>query len=353
VGAAGPQAARGLPEGTALALPTSGSTGRPKLVALSAAAIRASAAASAERLGGTGRWLAALPTDHIAGLNVVIRSLAAGAAPAVMPPGPFSARAFASACAALPPGPCYTSLVPTQLRRLAADGPGGIGVLNRFEAVLVGGAALDPELRRRVEAAGARLVETYGSAETCGGCVYDGRPLAGARVALSPGGTVQLAGPMLALGYAPAEGSRPGFFDRAGERWFASSDLGAWTPDGRLAIIGRADNAINSGGQTISPEPVEAVLRSLPAVADALVVGLPEPVWGELATALVVPDAGPAPTLEQLRRAVKARLGPAHAPRCLGVVRKLPALAPGKPDRRAAAALAARLDAAGALERLG
>ncbi|MDR2566477.1 MAG: AMP-binding protein [Bifidobacteriaceae bacterium] len=382
-----------LPEDTALAVPTSGSTGLPKLVALSSQAIRASAKASADRLGGTGHWLLALPTDHIAGLNVVARALLAGGPPSTLPPGPFTADGFAAACAALPAGPCYTSLVPTQLGRLLVGGPDGIVPgLRRFDAVLVGGAALAPELRQRAEAAGVRIVETYGSAETCGGCVYDGDPLDGVQVALAPGGRVEVAGPTLALGYAgggepgqpsqpggpgfferhsgpvevagptltlghapggePDEPGQPGFFERHGGRWFASSDLGAWTADGRLTILGRADNAITTGGHTISPERVEAVLRAVPGVADALVVGLPEPAWGQVVTALAVPHPDRPPTLEQLRSAVKRELSPAHAPRCLGLVQALPTVAPGKPDRRAGLALAARLEASGQLERL-
>jgi O-succinylbenzoic acid--CoA ligase len=357
-----PAQARGLelPADTALVLPTSGSTGTPKLVALGAAAIRASAAASAERLGGRGHWLLALPTDHIAGLNVVCRALLAGGPPTVMAPGPFTAEGFAAAAARLPPGPRFASLVPTQLRRLiggAGDGIGGaadgIGVLRRFDAVLVGGAALDAGLRRRAEAAGVRVVATYGAAETGGGCVYDGRPLGGVRVTLAAGGRIEVAGPTLATGYArqPGGAAGTGFFERDQARWFATSDLGRWAPDGRLEVIGRVDDAITSGGLTVSPQAVEAVLRGLPGVVDALVVGLEEPTWGQVVTALVVPDAAGPPSLGGLRRAVGRALDQAHAPRRLALVEALPTLAPGKPDRAAAAALAARLDASGQLER--
>ncbi|MDR1635014.1 MAG: AMP-binding protein [Bifidobacteriaceae bacterium] len=367
-----PAARAALPPGTALAAPTSGSTGRPKLVALGAQAVRASAAASAHRLGGAGHWLLTLPTDHIAGVNVVVRAVLAGAGLTAMGPGSFSAESFAAAAAALPAGPCYTSLVPTQLRRLAGAEPDGIGGLTRFAAVLVGGAALEPGLRRRAEAAGAVIVQTYGAAETCGGCVYDGEPLDGVEVAVAANGRIELAGPMLALGYVPGRTDAPGgvgssgaptgaaypggaagFFERHGRRWFASSDLGVWTADGRLAVLGRSDHAITSGGHTVSPERVEEVLRGLPGVQDALVVGLAEPAWGEEVTALVVPDAARPPSLRQLRQAVKRELGPAHAPRRAALVAALPTASVGKPDRRGGAALAAQLEALGRLERLG
>jgi O-succinylbenzoic acid--CoA ligase len=341
-----------LPEGTVLAVPTSGSTGPPKLVALDADAVRASAKASAERLGGAGHWLLALPVSHIAGMNVVLRACLAGAPPYSLPPGPFTAQGFAQATAALPPGPKFTSLVPTQLRRLAAAGPTGSETLKQFDAVLVGGAALDPRLREWGEAAGLRLVETYGSAETCGGCVYDGQPLDGTSVQITPGGRIEVTGPTLALGYAPADPAQPGFVERDGQRWFVSSDLGQWAPDGRLEILGRADNAITTGGQTVSPENVEAMLRTVPGVADVLVVGLPEPNWGQSLTALVVPDSDRSPNLEELRQVVKELRDPAHAPRGLALVKTLPRLESGKPDRAGAARAAAGLETSGHLERL-
>ncbi|MDR2347366.1 MAG: hypothetical protein LBD90_01845, partial [Bifidobacteriaceae bacterium] len=108
------------PEGTAILAPTSGSTGRPRWVALSAAALRASAEASAAALGGVGNWLLALPADRIAGINVLVRAVLADAALVALGPGPFTAKAFAAAAEALPPGPRYTSLVPTQLARVLA-----------------------------------------------------------------------------------------------------------------------------------------------------------------------------------------------------------------------------------------
>jgi O-succinylbenzoic acid--CoA ligase len=115
-----------------VAVATSGSTGRPKWVALSRAALAASAQASASRLGGAGRWLLALPTAHIAGLNVVVRAVLAGGEPEALPPGPFTPAAFLRAAARLGPGPKFTALVPTQLRRLvraAESGPGALAGL--------------------------------------------------------------------------------------------------------------------------------------------------------------------------------------------------------------------------------
>ncbi|HEX8519311.1 MAG TPA: AMP-binding protein, partial [Pseudonocardia sp.] len=191
---------------------TSGSTGEPRLVVLSAAALRASATATEGRLGGPARWLLALPADHVAGLQVIVRALLAGAArgaPSGVPAGPaavdlrpgFRPAAFAAAAAALGDGPRCTSLVPTQLRRLLDDGGAPLDALRACTAVLVGGAALDPGLRARAEAAGVRVVTTYGMTETAGGCVYDGVPLDGVRVHLDGDGRITLGGPTLAAGY--------------------------------------------------------------------------------------------------------------------------------------------------------
>jgi O-succinylbenzoic acid--CoA ligase len=345
-----------LPEGTAVAALTSGSTGRPGLVALSAEAVKASARLSAERLGGQGHWLLALPLDHIAGINVAARALLAGGALGAMPPGPFTWQACAAAAAALPPGPRYVSLVPTQLRRLVLGGRDAIAALAGFEAVLVGGAGLDAELRSGAAAGGAPLVETYGMAETCGGCVYDGQPLDSVSAQISPDGRIELAGPTLALGYA--EGGRGGFFERAGQRWFRSSDLGRWGDDGALEVIGRTDNAITTGGLTLAAEPIEAALRELPGVVDAIVLGLDDPEWGQTLTALIEVEAlaqagGQGPALAELRGWVKDKLGPAAQPRAAAAVSALPRLQAGKPDRVAALNLAWRLAGEGRLQRIG
>jgi O-succinylbenzoic acid--CoA ligase len=334
-----------------LVLETSGSAGQPKLVALSADAIRASAELSARRLGGTGHWLLALPADHMAGLNVICRALLAGTTLAAYPDGPFTADGFARAAAKLPPGPKYTSLVPTQLARLVAEPALAAQSLPLFDAVLVGGAPLAQSQRAAATAAGGRIVETYGCSETCGGCVYDGWPLDGIDVELGPDGCVELSGPTLALGYV-GQGDGP-FFTRRGRRWLRTRDLGRWAGQRQLEVIGRADNAISSGGLTIFPELVENALANAPAVAKSLVVGLPEPLWGQLITALVVPETGRQPSLAELRDNVKAQLPSAYAPRQLGLVETIPELSPGKPDRQAAYQLAAQLEASRALERLG
>ena len=334
----------GVPDDVVLVVRTSGSTGAPRAVLLSATALRASADATAERLAGPGRWLLALPVDHIAGLQVLVRSVLAGTGPTVLPPGPFRADRFAAAVAAAvgtgPAGPWYTSLVPTQLVRLLDDAA-GTAALRRFDAVLVGGAATAGSLLDRAREAGVRVVTTYGMTETCGGCVYDGRPLDGVDVRLDATGRVWLAGPVLAVGYRgrPHLDAETFTVDADGRRWLRTGDLGHLA-DGVLTVTGRADDVLVTGGVNVSPGPVEDLLTGLPGIREACVVGVPDAEWGQAVVAVLVVGPDGPPPLADLRRHVADRLGAAAAPRRVVVVPALPLRGPGKPDRRAAAALA-------------
>jgi O-succinylbenzoic acid--CoA ligase len=336
--AAGP--APGAPPGTVL-VATSGSTGAPRLVALPAAALRASAAATAARLGGPARWLLALPADHVAGVGVMVRAVLAGTRPAVQDlRGGFRPDGFAAATAALGPGRRCTSLVPTQLRRLLDADGAALEALRGYAAVLVGGAALDPGLRARAEAAGVRVVATYGMTETAGGCVYDGVPLDGVRARLDGDGRIVLGGPTLAAGYhgRPAETAAAFGVDEHGDREFRTGDLGRWA-GGRLEVLGRADDVIVTGGEKVAPAAVERVLAAQPGVREACVVGLPDAEWGAVVAAAVVVAGTAEP--RRWRAAVRAALGRAAVPRVLHVVDALPLRGVGKPDRAAIARLLA------------
>ena len=157
---------------TTAVLATSGSTGLPKGVVLPASALLASVSAGHDRLGGPGRWLLALPVWHVAGLQVLLRSLAGRTEPAVLDQtGGFDPDRFAAVAAALDGPRRYTALVPTQLVRLLDGGPAAVAALASFDAVLIGGQATPPRLRERATAAGVRVACTYGMSETCGGCV--------------------------------------------------------------------------------------------------------------------------------------------------------------------------------------
>src|SRR5699024_9161698 len=162
----------------ALVVSTSGSTGTPKGAMLPATALSASAAATDLALGGPGRWILTLPGHHIAGIQVMLRSLRAGHEPVIVD----VSRGFdPAALPAADGGPlAYTSLVPGQLAKVLDEGPAeAVAALARLNAVLLGGAATAPELLERAADAGIRVVRTYGMSETAGGCVYDGVPLDG------------------------------------------------------------------------------------------------------------------------------------------------------------------------------
>jgi o-succinylbenzoate---CoA ligase len=272
-----------------------------------------------------------LPVTHIAGLTVLVRSLEARTRPEVLDLyGGFSVDAFEAATDRLASGDRrYTALVPTQLHRLLearAD-------LSAYDAVLVGGAALPPALHRRALAAGVRLVTTYGMSETCGGCVYDGVPLDGATARVRDDGRVELGGATVFLGYR----LRPDLTAEAlVDGWHVTQDLGRWDADGRLEVLGRADDVVVSGGVNVPAAMVERVLGDQPAVAAVAVVGRPDAEWGERVVAVVQPrDWADLPTLDDLRDGARDALEPAALPRQLVLLGQLPLLASGKPDKAA------------------
>jgi o-succinylbenzoate---CoA ligase len=312
-----------LADETAVVIATSGSTGVPKGVQLSAGAMMASATASLRRIGaGPGeRWLCCLPTFHISGIGVLVRSLLTGTDPVLVPSVSPDVLA-ASGCA-------HVSLVPTQLRRLldASASPGLV------RTVLLGGAAAADSLLAEAGAAGWRVITTYGMSETCGGCVYAGVPLDDVQVRLGPRGQIEIAGPVLFSGYLGQPELTTAALDGG---WFRTTDLGEQGPDGRLVVRGRADDVINTGGEKVVPGEVEAVLGTCEGVADVVVIGLPDPEWGEAVTAFVVPaDPGRPPQLDRLRSAVREVLPARAAPRNLVFVPEFPLLPSGKPDRAA------------------
>lgn len=299
---------------------TSGSSGTPKRVLLSRRAVLASVAASERRLGGRGRWVLRLPPSYVAGLQVTCRSLVAGHEP-VGPDEPWPDDAG-----------WFTSLVPTQLHRMLEQ-PDDLEALRRAHTVLLGGGPIDPALRARAEAAGVRVVATYGSAETAGGCVYDGLPLDGVAVKIAADGRVLIGGPTLFDGY---EGQPELTAEVLVDGWFATADAGAIDDDGRLRVLGRLDDVVVSGGVNVPGPAVAARLRAHPDVTDAEVVGVPDEEWGNRLVAFVV---GPVPAAD-LREWVAAEHPRSWAPRQVVVLPEIPLLPNGKPDRLRLRALA-------------
>ena len=145
---------------------------------------------------------------------------------------------------------------------------------------------------------------------------------------------------------------------RCVDGWFATGDLGRWRTDGRLHVDGRRGDLIVTGGENVWPAPVEAVLRRHPAVADVAVAGTVDPEWGQRRHRLRRAVRGAAPTLDQLRDAVKAELPPCCAPRRLVLVvdacpARRSARSPGHRLPAPRTRLAAAADAGAAVDDVG
>ncbi|MGA9345221.1 MAG: AMP-binding protein [Nocardioidaceae bacterium] len=314
----------------ALTVRTSGSTGQPKDVLLSAAALRASAAATLARIGGPGQWVLALPAHYVAGLQVLIRSALAGLAPVHLD----EHADLTAATTALTGKRRYLAAVPTQLYRwLESDA----AALTAYDVVLLGGGPAPEHLLRLAHHHDVTVVTTYGMSETCGGCVYDGVPLDGVGVALGRGGEIRLSGPVLFDGYD----GRPDLTAMAlRDGWFHTADRGRLDDDGRLVVLGRTDDVVITGGVNVSVGTVEARLNLMPGMEQAAVVAGPDDEWGVEIVAVVQRGAS-IPSLAEIRDFVGAAHPRHWAPRRLVLVDDLPMLASGKVDRRRLAELIA------------
>lgn len=336
-----------VPRDVALVIRTSGSTGTPKAVALSRAALLASAEATHVALHGGGQWLLALAPEVIAGAQVLVRSLVSGEQP-VFCTGHFTAERFIAAAQTMTAQRRYTSLVPLQLARLVqfieADGAearrsqAGVDartVFARFDAILVGGQTVPESLVASARALGANIVRTYGSTETSSGCVYEGEAI-GDTVLRIEAGELWIAGSTLAEGYLDdATLTAERFVTQAGSRWFRTHDH-AEIRDGRLAVMGRLDNVFVSGGVNVSLDELQRFIHQLDGWHDAVVVAFDDETWGQRAGVCAVT---PAPDFYSLQEAVRAAFAPAWVPAALHEVEQLPVLASGKPDRAAIAKL--------------
>lgn len=315
-----------VPDDTAWAALTSGSSGAPRIVLRTADSWVRSFAAVATLLGAGPDDVIALPAPPAASLTLF--SLAHALAG-----GPRPARADLSDAT------CFHG-TPEALRALLER-----GVPDSLRAALVGGSALDPGLRARAEVAGIRVVSYYGAAELSFVAVDHGdglRAFPGADIEVRDG-EVWVRSAFLASGYLGAGGPL-----RRDGAWASVGDRGELR-DGRLVLGGRADDAILTASATVIPDEVERALRSIPAVRDAVVFGMPQPRVGALVAAFVELDGVPGrgasvggAVPEPVREAAARLLGPAHRPR-RWVVGTLPRTSSGKPARADAARLATEL----------
>lgn len=266
------------PDAIATLTLTSGSSGLPKAAAHTFQALLLSAAGVNQLMNfNEGEsWLLSLPLYHVSGQGIVWRWLLAGACLTI------SSAPVAQALA----GCSFASLVPTQLWRLLRQPQ----PVNGVKAVLLGGAAIPPDLVAQAEARGIGCWCGYGlteSAATVCGKRADalpgvGNPLYGREVRLVEG-EIWIRGAMLASGYWRDGRLRP-LTDAQG--WFATRDAGRWQ-QGELQVLGRKDNLFFSGGEAVQPEAIENLLLRHPAVLEALIVPLADEEWGARPAALL------------------------------------------------------------------
>lgn len=335
---------------------TSGSTGSPKPVSLTHGNLEASAGRVIERLDlrAEDGWLTSLSLAHIGGLTLVHRAAAVGCRLITCPrfdPARTSRLIEDGAVT-------HASLVPVMLSRLIAE-RGDRPAPQSLRCLLVGGAAAPPALVREALALGYPIALTYGLTEATSqvatarpelvrrkpGTV--GKPLGGLELqAGAQDGApaeIRVRGPTVPRPFV-AEGAQstgsPGI-DASGppvrvdaEGWLHTGDLGYLDAEGDLWITGRLSDRIVTGGVTVEPAEVEAVLAGHPAVREVAVVGVPDPEWGERLAAVVVPrDEAHAPSLDELLDFSRSRLSGAKRPRELRLVASLPRNANGKVDR--------------------
>ena len=289
-----------------LIVTTSGSTGDPKSVLLSTQSLLASTRATHKYLSATSgqRWSLLLPTNHIAGLNVLIRSIELGTTP-------VGVESTAD----------YTAIVPTQLHRALNGDEVLLNHLKKCNAVLVGGAPLDPKLKHQATITGINVITTYGMTETSGGLIYNGTPLDGVEVSIREG-RVALRAPQLALGYLDQPLPKV-------DGWFLTNDLGV-IEDGKLEVLGRADDQIISGGEKMSLSAIETFLQQQFNTQEIVSFAQPDPQWGQRLCIATTLDL----TLSQLQEKLKNKFGAHASPKQLVKLSAIPYLSIGKPDRK-------------------
>jgi acyl-CoA synthetase (AMP-forming)/AMP-acid ligase II len=132
----------------------------------------------------------------------------------------------------------------------------------------------------------------------------------------------------------PAKSAEVFVVDKRGKRWSIPGDFATLETDGTITLLGRGSVSINSGGEKIFPEEVEAAIKSHPDCFDAVVVGVPDERWGSRVVAVVEPRADRAPTLDAVQAHCRSKIAGYKVPRELHLVAKVERSPSGKPDYR-------------------
>ncbi|MGZ6973207.1 MAG: class I adenylate-forming enzyme family protein [Acidimicrobiia bacterium] len=309
---------------------TSGSTGAPKGVVLShrVNCLRSYPSLGVQHDGGT---VCMFPLFHMAGWSLALGAWQARrSVHLVQTPDAETLLHVAERR-----GATRLYAIPAVWARILEHGVDGYD-LSALREADTGTSATPPEL---VEAIGRALpgVEIrifYGSTEAGPGTILGhadlarkpgsvGLPQPGVELQLTDEGEVCLRGELLMDGYFDNPAATAAALDADG--WYHSGDLGVLDDEGYLSIVGRLRDVLRTGGETVAPTEVEAVLADHPAVAEVAVVGLPDPTWGEVVCAVVVPVEGvDPPTVEELRSHCEGRLAAFKHPRRVEAVQALP-----------------------------
>jgi O-succinylbenzoic acid--CoA ligase len=188
--------------------------------------------------------------------------------------------------------------------------------LKSAKAVLVGGAALSQALRNQAELAGVKVITTYGMTETCGGCVYDGKALDEVEIRIQ-NGKIYIRGPVLASSITLNDG------------WFETHDLGEYDND-HLAVSGRSDDMIISGGENLSLDAVENSLTQAFPGAQFAAFSIEDPQWGQTLHLAVVGSISE----NQIAAHLEKDLGVFAKPKGVHHMASLPLAGIGKIDRK-------------------
>ncbi len=335
---------------------TSATSGRPKGVLLTYGNHWWSAIGSALRLGlrDNDRWLAPLPLYHVGGLAILWRSVVYGI-PAVVH-DTFDAEAVNREIDG--GGVTLVSVVSTMLERML-EARAMRPFPPSLRCILLGGGPASPTLLAACARRGVPVAPTYGLTETASQVATlapgeaarkpgsSGQPLLPTQIRIdlsgraAPAGEVGeilVAGPTVMLGYA----GRPDESARAlRDGWLHTGDLGYLDDEGHLFVVDRRDDLIVTGGENVYPAEVEAVLREHPAIADAGVIGLPDPAWGHTVAAVVASRRGIRTGEEEIREFCDGRLARYKVPRRIWFRDTLPRSGAGKLLRREIRAWAA------------
>ena len=300
----------------ALVVTTTGSSGVAKDVGLSASALLASAKASNAFIGAEfgSTWSLLLPLNHIAGINVLIRSMESGTIPTnlIGYEGKF-------------PKVDFTAVVPTQLYRALNGDENLLQHLQSAKAVLVGGAALTQELRSQASAASINVIETYGSTETSGGCIYNGTPLDCVTVSLGANNQIIISGKTLAHSYLNSDVSLIN-----SEGLYETSDYGHFE-ENRLVVDGRLDDVVITGGENVSLSNIERVISQKFPHVQAAAFAISDSQWGQAIHCALI---GAEQSIEsEIQDALATEIGVAAKLKGFLYLEEFPLIGIGKVDR--------------------